>query len=63
LQPAEKNHHATLGRDRRRTLAQIRAAYRLLAKQNHPDLNPDSPAAIKPTQELNAAHATLTDPA
>jgi DnaJ-class molecular chaperone len=60
---AEKNHYATLGLDRRCTLAQIRAAYRLLAKQLHPDLNPNSLAAIKHTQELNAAHETLSDPA
>jgi DnaJ-class molecular chaperone len=59
----EQNHYATLGLDRRCTLAQIRAAYRLLAKQLHPDLNPDSPAAIQRTQELNAAHETLGDPA
>ena len=63
MQPAETNHYATLGLDRRCTAAQIRAAYRLLAKQHHPDLNPDSPAAVKRTQALNAAHETLSDPA
>jgi curved DNA-binding protein len=62
LQRAEKNHYATLGLDRRCTLAQIRAAYRLLAKQHHPDLNPTSPAAVRRTQELNAAHEILSDP-
>ena len=62
MQRAEKNHYATLGLDRRCTLAQIRAAYRLLAKQFHPDLNPGSPAAIAHTQELNAAYEILSDP-
>jgi DnaJ-class molecular chaperone len=62
LQRAEKNHYATLGLDRGCTPAQIRAAYRLLAKQFHPDLNPGSPAAIARTQELNAAHEILSDP-
>jgi len=62
LQRPEKNHYATLGLDRRCTRAQIRAAYRLLAKQHHPDLNPNSPAAVKRTQELNAAHETLSNP-
>jgi DnaJ-class molecular chaperone len=62
LQRAEKNHYATLGLDRRCTLAQIRAAYRALAKQHHPDLNPHSPAAIERTQELNAAQEILSDP-
>jgi curved DNA-binding protein len=63
LQRAEKNHYATLGLDRRCTPAQIRAAYLALAKQHHPDLNPNSPAAVKRTQELNAAHETLSDAA
>jgi curved DNA-binding protein len=57
----ETNHYATLGLDRRCTLAQIRAAYRLLAKQFHPDLNPNSLAAIARTQELNAAYEILCD--
>ena len=46
LQTAPTNHYATLGLDRGCTPAQIRAAYRLLAKQQHPDLNPGSPAAV-----------------
>jgi curved DNA-binding protein len=62
LQRVEKNHYATLGLDRRCTLAQIRAAYRTLARQFHPDLNSNSPAAVKLTQELNAAHEILSNP-
>jgi curved DNA-binding protein len=62
LQPAGKNHYATLGLDRRCTLAQIRAAYRALAKQHHPDVNLSSAAAVARTQELNAAHEILSDP-
>lgn len=57
------NHYATLGLDRRATLAQIRAAYRLLAKRHHPDLNPDVPEAHARAQALNEAHETLSDPA
>jgi DnaJ-class molecular chaperone len=63
LQSTKDNHYATLGLDRRCTLAQIRAAYRVLAKQFHPDVNGGSPAAVRRTQELNAAHETLSDPA
>ena len=62
MQRAETNHYATLGLDRRCTAAQIRAAYRRLAKQHHPDLNSHSPAAVERTQELNAAHEVLSDP-
>jgi curved DNA-binding protein len=63
LQTAEPNHYATLGLDRCCTVAQIRAAYRVLAKQHHPDLNPNSPAAVRHTQALNAAYEILSDPA
>jgi len=63
LQRAETNHYATLGLDRHCTPAQIRTAYRLLARQHHPDLNPNSPEALTRTQELNAAYKILSDPA
>ncbi len=62
MQSSVPNHYATLGLDRRCSLAQIRAAYRALAKQFHPDVNPHSPAAVARTQELNAAHEILSDP-
>jgi curved DNA-binding protein len=57
-----KNHYATLGLDRHCTLAQIRDAYRALARQFHPDLNHGSREAVVRTQELNAAHEILSDP-
>ena len=63
MQSSISNHYAVLGLDRRCTESQIRAAYRLLAKQHHPDVNANSPAAVKRTQELNAAYETLSDPA
>jgi len=62
LQRPETSHYATLGLDRRCTPAQIRAAYRVLARQHHPDLNPQSAQAVRRTQELNAAYETLSDP-
>lgn len=62
MQRPATNHYAALGLDRRCTPAQIRAAYRALARQHHPDLNPHSPAAGARTQELNAAHEILSDP-
>ena len=61
LQPAIPNHYATLGLDRQCTAAEIRAAYRALARQHHPDLNP-APAAVTRTQRLNSAHEVLSDP-
>jgi DnaJ-class molecular chaperone len=62
VQTAELNHYATLGLDRRCTAAQIHAAYRLLAKQHHPDLHPGSATALQRTQTLNAAHEILGNP-
>ena len=56
------NHYATLGLDQRCSDGQIRAAYRLLAKQHHPDVNGGSRSAVVQTQILNAAYAILSDP-
>ena len=57
------NYYETLGLDRRCTTAQIRAAYRRLVKQHHPDVNHTEPEATRRVQALNTAHATLSDPA
>jgi DnaJ-class molecular chaperone len=61
LQRARPDHYATLGLDRNCTTDQIRSAYRLLAKQLHPDVNGASAAAVARMQELNAAHDTLVE--
>lgn len=55
------DHYATLGLDRRCTPGQVRSAYRLLAKQFHPDLNQNSAAALAQTQAINAAYEVLSD--
>lgn len=57
------DHYATLGLHHACTDAQIRAAYRLLAKQHHPDVNGGSREAVAQTQALNAAYEILSDPA
>ena len=62
MQTPLPNHYATLGLHRRCTDEQIRIAYRLLAKQHHPDLNGGSADSIEQTQALNAAHEVLGDP-
>ncbi len=63
MEPTETDHYATLGLDRRCTLAEIRKAYRLLAKRHHPDVNSGSHEAAQRTRELNAAYEILSDPA
>ena len=62
MQSTEANHYTVLGLDRRCTEAQIKTAYRLLARQHHPDLNPESAEALARTQALNAAYEVLSDP-
>ena len=62
LQSTPTDHYASLGLDRRCTLAQIRDAYRLLVRKHHPDVNPDSPEAVARTQEIIVAYEILNDP-
>ena len=62
MRRAESDPYATLGLDRNCTVAQIRDAYRLLAKLHHPDLNAGGADALARTQELNAAYEILSDP-
>ncbi len=57
-----QNHYDTLGLGRRCTTAQIRAAYRRLVKEHHPDVNHTAPEATRCAQALNTAHAALSDP-
>ena len=51
-----------MGLHRACTAAQIRAAYRSLAKRHHPDLQPESVDATRQAQAINEAHAILSDP-
>ena len=41
---------------------EIKSAYRRLAKQYHPDRNPNDPEAAKKMQEINAAYEQIKDP-
>jgi len=55
------DHYATLGLHRKCTEAQIRTAYRILAKEHHPDVNGGSEESVVRTQVLNAAYKVLVD--
>ena len=61
LKSALPDYYATLGLHRDCTDAQIRHAYRLLAKKFHPDVNGGSREALLQTQRLNAAYEILSD--
>lgn len=54
--------YAVLGLPRTASAEEIRKAYRALAKQWHPDTNPDKPEAEARFKAISAAHALLSDP-
>lgn len=51
-----------LGVKRSATADAIRSAYRKLAKQHHPDLNPGKPEAEAKFKAISAAYSLLSDP-
>lgn len=51
-----KNPYSVLGVSENATDSEIRAAYRKLAKQYHPDLNPNDPVAAAKMNEVNVAY-------
>ncbi len=58
-----KDYYKTLGIGRTATAAEIKSAYRGLAKQFHPDKNPGDTAAEERFKDINEAHEVLTDSA
>ncbi len=56
-----KDPYAVLGVDKKASDAEIRKAYRKLAKTAHPDLHPGDAAAEERFKELNAAYDLLSD--
>ncbi len=53
--------YAVLGVSRDASADDIRTAYRKLARQYHPDVNPDNPAAEEKFKEASQAYAVLSD--
>ncbi|MDT0675215.1 J domain-containing protein [Autumnicola musiva] len=56
------DYYKVLELDRLATQADIKKAYRKLARKYHPDLNPDSKEAQVRFQQINEAHEVLSDP-
>ncbi len=57
-----KDYYQVLGVPKTATQAEIKKAYRRLARQLHPDRNPGDAAAEAKFKEANEAHAVLSDP-
>ena len=59
--PAVKDPYKTLGVDRKASDDEIKKAYRKLARQYHPDRNPDDPKAEERFKEVQQAYSILSD--
>ena len=58
----KRDYYEVLGLGKNATDAEIKSAYRKLAKKYHPDLNPGDKTAEEKFKEVNEAHDVLSDP-
>jgi DnaJ-class molecular chaperone len=56
-----RDYYKTLGIERSATEAEIKSAYRKLARKFHPDVNPNDKEAEKRFKEINEAYQVLSD--
>ena len=56
------DHYETLGVARDATDEELKRGYRKMARQYHPDANPDDPDAEARFKEVSAAYEVLSDP-
>jgi curved DNA-binding protein len=56
------DYYKILGVSKTATQDEIRSAYRKLAREHHPDLNPNDKEANKTFQQINEANEVLSDP-
>ncbi len=58
--PTQRDYYEILGVQRSASVDELKAAYRKLAKQYHPDVNKE-PGAEERFKEINEAYAVLSD--
>ncbi|HUH28110.1 J domain-containing protein [Gelidibacter sp.] len=56
------DYYKVLGLNKSATAAEIKKAYRKLARKHHPDVNPNDKAAEQKFKEINEANEVLSDP-
>ena len=59
---AQRDPYSVLGVDRKSSADEIKKAYRKLARQYHPDRNPDDPKAEERFKEIQSAYDIVGDP-
>jgi curved DNA-binding protein len=57
-----KDYYKILGVDKKSSADEIKKAFRKLARQYHPDVNPDDKSAEEKFKEINEAYEVLSDP-